>query len=156
MKQTVSAPVAVLVIFLAAVAFAAVFHNARLAPPEQAPIAMPPEPPVNDREVVTARQGLKPLGLVAVLPPLMEDRRQGVRVAGVLPGSPADRAGIKVGDRIDSFDQHPVAHPMALARAITQVKPDQVSEMVVLRAGKNLTLKVTGIHALPPEERPHY
>lgn len=154
MKQQVSAPVAVIVVILALIVFAALFHNPRLAPPETVEPGAPPEPPINNQEVVSARQGLRPLGVVAVLPPLVEDRRKGVRVAAVAPNSPAD-CGVKVGDRIESFAGHTTVHPMGLAGQVNQVKPDQKSKLVVLRAGKNLTLTVTGIVALPPEELPH-
>lgn len=153
MGKSVSGPVAVLVILLALLVLAVAFYNPRLAPPEKAESPRPPEPQVEQQEIKMARQGLRPLGITAVLAPLMEDRGKGVRVASVAPSSPAEQAGLKIGDRIDKFDGKPVPHPIALARALDFVKPSQTSTMVVLRSGKTMTLKVKGITPLPPEER---
>jgi S1-C subfamily serine protease len=142
------------VILFSLLVFALVFSRAEWAPKEKPLPALPREPPVNEQEVEQSRQGLKPLGVVAVLPPLMEDRRQGARVAMVMPGSPAEKAGVRPGDLITSFDGAKVTHPLGLAAVLNSVKPGQPHKLVVLRDRKEQTLTVTGITPLPPEERP--
>ncbi len=154
MNKSVSGPVAALLMILALLVFAVLFHNPRLAPPESVEPPRPPEPEVSDQELKMMRVGLGPLGITAVLAPLSEDRGKGVRVASVALNSPADLAGIKIGDRIQKFDGKPVQHPMALARSLDPVKPGAVSTAEVWRSGKVMTVKIKGITPLPPEERP--
>lgn len=153
-KQSVSGPVAIVVVLLALVVLAALFSNPRLAPPEPTAPATPWEPPFEEQQMTAMRQGLKPLGISAVLPPLAEDRRSGARVSSILPKGPAFRAGVRIGDRIESFNGKRVTHPMGLGNLLANVKPTEAYPMVVLRAGKQQTLMVTGITPLPPEEQP--
>lgn len=153
MTKSVSGPVAALLIFLVILVSAALFHNARLAPPETGEPPRPPEPTVEQAEVATLRRNLKPLGITAVMAPLAEDRGKGVRVAAVLMDTPAQKAGIQMGDRIDQFNGHPTVHPMALVAALQEVKAGQSVKVVIDRSGKKVTLTITGIAPLPPEER---
>lgn len=154
MNKSVSGPIAALLIILALLVLAVLFHNPRLAPPESFEPPRPPEPEVSDQEIKMMRLGLGPLGITAVLAPLAEDRGKGVRVSSVAPNSPADLAGIKIGDRIQEFNGRPVQHPMSLARSLDSVKPGTVSAAEVWRSGKTMTVKVKGITPLPLEERP--
>jgi S1-C subfamily serine protease len=153
-SKSVSGPVAVLLIILALLVFAVLFHNPRLAPPESVQPARPPEPEVSDQEVKMMRLGLGPLGITAVLAPLVEDRGKGVRVSSIARNGPADLAGIKVGDRIQKFNGRPVQHPMSLARSLDSVNPGTVPTAEVWRSGKTMTVKIKAITPLPPEERP--
>lgn len=154
MKQQVSGPVAAILVFVAVLVFAVLFHNPRLAPPEKFEPPRPPEPTVEDQELTMMRQGLRPLGITAVMAPMSEDRGKGVRVASVNPNSPAGRAGVLVGDRIESFNGQPAVHPMALANMANQSEAGKPATIAVLRNGKKLTLAITGLTPLPPEERP--
>jgi S1-C subfamily serine protease len=145
-RQTVSAPVAVIVVAL--VAAIAVFVSSRQGPhppPADEVFFLPPEPPVEEAELLALRRGTAPLGAFAVMPPLGPDRFRGTRVAMVAPGSPAAKGGIEPGDLILQFNDTVTAHPYALVAAIVAVNPDTVNEVVVERAGKEETLTVTGV-----------
>lgn len=153
-NKSVSGPVAVLLIVVVLIVTAVLFHNPRLAPPETGEPPRPPEPEVSDQEVKMMRLGLGPLGITAVLAPLIEDRGKGVRVSSVVPNSPADLAGIRIGDRIEMFNGHKTTHPMQLAKSLDELNPSTTYPVQVWRSGKTLTLKIKGIKPLPPEERP--
>jgi len=154
LTKNVSGPVAALLIFLALIAFAALFHNARLAPPETVEPPRPPEPNVEDQEIQMMRRGLKPLGVAAIMAPLAKDRGRGVRVGSVAMNSPAEKAGLQIGDLILEFRGMKTVHPGALVAALNQVKAGESAKMVIDRSGKTLTLTVIGITPLPPEEQP--
>ena len=48
----------------------------------------------------------------------VEQDGEGVRVTSVIPSSPADRAGIRAGDRLSAFDGDPIETPADLTRAL--------------------------------------
>lgn len=66
----------------------------------------------------------------------------GVRVVNVVPNSPASRAGIQVNDYISGFNGQPIRSAADLTRALYMAKPNQQVEMVVIREGVPLTLRV--------------
>lgn len=55
-----------------------------------------------------------------------------VLVFSVLPGSPADRAGIKVDDRITAID----------GKSVARMSPDEIEEMLRGPVGKAVTLTI--------------
>jgi len=67
----------------------------------------------------------------------------GVRVAGVTPGSPAERAGVKEGDVILRVDGRDVASLGAFSAVLKELKPGQTVQAEVERAGERLTIAVT-------------
>jgi hypothetical protein len=67
----------------------------------------------------------------------------GVRLTGVRVDSPADRAGIKAGDIIVEFAGKPVKDLYAYTDALYAQKPGDTIDIVVLRGGQRVTLKVT-------------
>ena len=67
---------------------------------------------------------------------------QGVIVAQVLKGGPADQGGIKAGDVIRLLDGEPVKDTRALISRFSQTKIGQEVEIKVLRQKKELALKV--------------
>jgi len=152
-QQKVSGPAAVAVIGVALVLFAVVFGRSSLAPKEEPAFVLPPEPPLGSQDIAIMRQGLEPLGITAILPPLLEDRRQGVRVASVKPGGVGEAAGLKPGDLIASFDGQPVAHSVYLVMLVNGSKTGVAHSLTVVRAGKQQMLRVEGLAPLPPEER---
>ncbi len=70
-------------------------------------------------------------------PPLVErtGRRHGVRLAEVVPGSPAGQAGLHTGDLVLSADGVPVATPGDLARGMTEATIGRPVELTVWRRG---------------------
>lgn len=67
----------------------------------------------------------------------------GVKLAGVTPGSPADKAGVKAGDIIVEFGGKVVKDIYEYTDAIAAHKPGDVVQVVVLRAGTRLALSAT-------------
>ena len=147
-----SAPAAIIVIVAALIVFFMVFN--RPAPETvQLSVQVPDPPPVDESQIADMYKGLSPLGLVAVLPPLLEDRQRGVRVVAVGKDTLAARAGLKAGDLIVTFDQKHLMSPDALTYLLARVEPKKTYQMQVTRSGKTMNLPVTGITPLPPEER---
>ncbi len=66
----------------------------------------------------------------------------GVEVKGVSPGDPADKAGIKEGDRIVAVAGKPTKDLKAYMSVLAVQKPGTTIDVTVERAGKNVTLKV--------------
>jgi serine protease Do len=66
----------------------------------------------------------------------------GVVVAAVDPGGPADRAGIKAGDRIVAVNDTPVDNTDELAAVLATVKPGTTVPVEVVRDGKKLSIEV--------------
>ena len=77
----------------------------------------------------------------------------GVRVATIVKDSPADRAGLKPGDFVASFDHKRLVSPDALVYLLARVQPKSTYQLEVVRSGQTMTLPVTGIVPLPPEEQ---
>ena len=67
----------------------------------------------------------------------------GVKVAGVTPGSPAEKAGVKEGDVILQVDGRDVANLAGFSAILKELKPGQTVKAVVDRAGERLTFEVT-------------
>jgi hypothetical protein len=71
------------------------------------------------------------------------DEEAGVTLKSVLPGGPADRAGLKAGDRLLTLDGRWTDSLPDLYHAAGAVKPGTAVPVKVLRAGKEIELKVT-------------
>src|SRR5579863_1004194 len=67
----------------------------------------------------------------------------GITVSSVVPGSPADQAGLKVGDTIVSVDGKPVKTGDELVADIAGRKPGTRVELGIVRGGKKITVPVT-------------
>src|SRR5262249_56546928 len=65
----------------------------------------------------------------------------GVLLQGVVPGSPAEAAGIRAGDRIVRFDGASVANLEELAARLYSARPGQVVAIEVLRDGERIALE---------------
>ena len=68
---------------------------------------------------------------------------RGVKLSGVSPGSPADKAGIRGGDILVGLGQFEVADLQGMTDALRAHKPGDEVEVRLLRDGRALTLKVT-------------
>jgi len=69
------------------------------------------------------------------------DSREGSLVASVVPGSAADRAGIKNGDVIMEFDGHKIKSSDHLRNVVARTSVDKEVDVVINRDGKTLMLK---------------
>ena len=67
----------------------------------------------------------------------------GVRVGGVVPGSPAEKAGVKEGDVMTKLDATEMSSLQAFSDFLKTAKAGQTVEVAVLRDGKPLSLRVT-------------
>jgi len=79
------------------------------------------------------------------------DKPQGALVSQVLPGSPAEKAGFKVGDIIIDFNGKPVVSSSTLPPIVGVTEVGTTAPVTVLREGKRLVLK-TKIEELPSDE----
>ena len=77
---------------------------------------------------------------------------QGALVAKVLPGGPAEKAGIQTGDIVLEFDGKEVEESSNLPRLVGRSKVGEPSSVKVLRNGKPLMLKVK-VAELPQQEQ---
>jgi S1-C subfamily serine protease len=68
---------------------------------------------------------------------------EGLAVAGVLPGGPADRAGIKPGDVITELAGQKISGLADLEKALEKCKAGREVRAVIRRGGQTLELQVT-------------
>ncbi|OOG27216.1 serine peptidase [Thioalkalivibrio denitrificans] len=78
-------------------------------------------------------------------------RPTGALVARVLPDSPAEAAGLQVGDVILSFNDIEVPRSSALPPIVGRTRVGEPAQVEILRDGERLTLEVT-IAELPPDD----
>lgn len=81
----------------------------------------------------------------------------GIAINFVAPGSPAEKAGLKVNDIIVEFAGKPVSDSAEeFARRVTDVKANEKVDLVVLRKGKKVDVKGVELPAVAPrpEVRP--
>jgi len=74
--------------------------------------------------------------------PNFEDNPQGLKITGVSPGSPAEKAGLQSDDIITKFGGKTVKNLMDLTYLLREYKPNDVVDVVVIRGGKELVFKV--------------
>ncbi|MDW8066497.1 MAG: Do family serine endopeptidase [Aquificaceae bacterium] len=68
--------------------------------------------------------------------------KEGVIIAQIMPGSPADKAGIRVGDIVVEIDNQKVGEVRDLQFRIMRTEPGKDVSLKILREGKEMTLKV--------------
>ncbi len=77
-------------------------------------------------------------------------RPRGAEVQEVMPGSPAEEAGLKVGDLIREVDGRPVSTARPLAELLSAYRPGDRVTLTVEREGRELEIRVTlGRRPLP-------
>lgn len=88
--------------------------------------------------------------LVGEIPPfepqmfgLWVDEQEGIRVTGVFPGSPAERAGFEIGDAIESIGKSPVESVEQLRKQVMTLRGEQATTATVRRKEEQLSLEVT-------------
>ncbi len=78
---------------------------------------------------------------------------QGVVVAGILQGGPADKQGVKTGDVITHVNGELVRNSAQLVNSIAKIKPGAEAKLQGLRAGKELNLTVRVGERPAPQDR---
>ncbi len=76
----------------------------------------------------------------------------GALIAGVLKGSPADRAGVKPGDILLSIDARPVTDPTAMLNIVAGLNPGKAAAVRLRRDQKEIDLQVE-VGKRPPAPR---
>src|SRR5256885_15858317 len=77
--------------------------------------------------------------------------REGVLVAEVMKGSPADTAGLKAGDVVVELSGTPIKEVPDLQRRIASIRPGQTMKLVVIRDKKPVPITVK-IGEMPADE----
>src|SRR3989449_1671017 len=75
--------------------------------------------------------------------------REGVLVAEVMKGSPADTAGLKAGDVVVELSGTPIKEVPDLQRRIASIRPGQTMKLVVIRDKKAVPITVKIDHTPP-------
>jgi hypothetical protein len=86
------------------------------------------------------RTGLKVR--LGVLPSYADDEEPGMQIEGASPASPAERAGLREGDRILMIGTHEVNDVHGLMDALGAFNPNDEATITVLREGQRLKLGV--------------
>jgi hypothetical protein len=107
--------------------------------PPSPPSARPPSPP---SAASAPKQGAGRRASLGTVPDFAFEG-PGVRVGGLVDGSPAQRTGIREGDVITAIDGKPVANLQAFSAMLGAFAPGQTVKATIVRAGKELTLTVT-------------
>ena len=90
---------------------------------------------------VTAEQA-KSLGLPA---------QDGTLIAGVINGSPADKAGVKPGDLLVAIDAQPVRDAQQMLETIAMLTPGHDAKLSIRRGQQTLERGVKVARRPPPE-----
>ena len=80
---------------------------------------------------------------LGTVPSFGGEQGPGVLLQGVAPGSPAERAGIRAGDRIVRFDGASVANLEEYAARLFAARPGQQVRIALLRGGEQLEVLTT-------------
>lgn len=72
-----------------------------------------------------------------------DDATEGMRIGGIVPGSPADKAGLKEGDLVVNFNGAKIANMIEYSNALAKAKPGQTINVKFLRQGKPLEITAT-------------
>lgn len=80
---------------------------------------------------------------VGFIPDMGAEDARGLRLTGATPGSPAEMAGIKVGDILVSFDGKPIRDIQDLQEALVAAKAGFTVKVRVIRANDILELDIT-------------
>lgn len=72
-----------------------------------------------------------------------EEAKDGMRIGGIMPGSPADKVGLKAGDVVIDFNGTRINNMMDYTAALGKAKPGQTVKLKLLRDGKPLEVEPT-------------
>lgn len=103
-----------------------------------------------------AMAGEKPRVMFGVVPAGVADATEsGVLVKAVLPGSPADLAHLKPGDRIVRLNETPVNTPAEMRRVLLSLEPGQSVSMMYFKDGAEQPASTGVVLVARPERREH-
>ena len=101
-------------------------------------------------------QRLRNMGKFSGIGVMVNNHRKGLAVIRVLPGSPAEKAGLKTGDIIRSTDGKRLdSLSYSAKKKLLSGKPGSEIELKLLRRGKTLTVKVKRA-VIPQKTVPYY
>jgi S1-C subfamily serine protease len=66
----------------------------------------------------------------------------GVKVSGLVPGSPAEKAGLRPDDVVASIDGKAIANLQGFSDVLRTLAPGQTVRVVLIRQGKEVTVSV--------------
>jgi len=89
-----------------------------------------------------ARYGRNMKVTLGIVPDMVSNENNGLRVDGVRKGGPADRAGIVKGDRVVSIEGQPVTNIYDYMARLGKLKPGQVASVEIIRNEKKQILIV--------------
>lgn len=79
--------------------------------------------------------------------PNYSDQSEGMKLDGVRPGSPAEKAGLQAGDFIVKIGKLPIKNVYDYTYALGEMRGGEEVEVIIRRNGKEMTIKLT------PEKR---
>lgn len=75
--------------------------------------------------------------------PNYSDQSDGMKLDGVRPGSPGERAGLKAGDIVIKLGKTPIKNVYDYTYALGELRPNEEVEIIVRREGREMNLKIT-------------
>ena len=75
--------------------------------------------------------------------PNYSDQSDGMKLDGVRPGSPAEKAGLRAGDIITKLGNTPVKNVYDYTYALGEIRPGEEVEAMIKRDGKEMTIRIT-------------
>jgi serine protease Do len=95
------------------------------------------------------------IGLQDLTPELMKpfkiEEKEGALIGQVFEGSPAEKAGLKVGDIVVEIDGKKIKNSQDVVREVLKKKVGQKIELEIVREGKRIKVEVTTAE-MPPEK----
>ena len=88
-------------------------------------------------------QAARPVGYLGVTTRNPSDNSRGAEVVEVVPGGPAARAGLRIGDRITEVDGRPVIGSSEMGGLLREMSPGASVPVTVLRNGATERITVT-------------
>ncbi|HEX8186334.1 MAG TPA: M28 family peptidase [Blastocatellia bacterium] len=75
--------------------------------------------------------------------PNYSDQSDGMKLDGVRPGSPAERAGLRAGDLVMKLGKTPIKNVYDYTYALGELRAGEEVEILIRRDGREVTLKIT-------------
>lgn len=89
-----------------------------------------------------ARRGMRLKVTFGIMPDMVSQSTNGLGVDGVRPGGPADKAGMKTGDRIVAINGEKVTDIYNYMHRLGKLEPGETAVVEVVREGKNEILLI--------------